>query len=55
MKDEIIDEIRKTRKKLDKLLKSDPQKFKDQIKKIEEDQKNRMVIGKPKYKNSIAA
>lgn len=55
MKKEPIDEIRGIRKQLEKLIKSNPRKFKEEIKKIEKENRNRIVVGRPKLKSKKAA
>jgi hypothetical protein len=55
MEKEPIDEIRGIRKKLDKMIKSNPKKFKEEIKRIEKESKNRIVVGRPKFKSKQAA
>jgi ElaB/YqjD/DUF883 family membrane-anchored ribosome-binding protein len=55
MADEIIEEIRKIRSDLDKLIKKDPAKFKKEIEEIEKKYKDRLVSGKPRYIKKSAA
>ena len=55
MEKEPIEEIRGIRKKLDKAVKSNPKKFKEEIKKIEKENRNRIVVGRPKFKSKKAA
>jgi hypothetical protein len=55
MEKEPIEEIRGIRKKLDKLIKSNPKKFKEEIKKFEKETKNRIIVGRPKFKSKKAA
>jgi hypothetical protein len=55
MKDEIIDEIRKIRSQLDKKMRSNPKKYNEEIKKLEKDNRSRIVSGRPKYKKPKAA
>jgi hypothetical protein len=55
MEREPIEEIRDIRRKLDKLIKSNPKNFKEDIKKIEKENRNRIVVGRPKFKSKKAA
>ena len=55
MADEIIEEIRKIRADLDKLIETDPAKFKKEIEDIEKRYKDRLVSGKPRYIKRSAA
>jgi len=55
MEKEPIEEIREIRKKLDKIIKSNPKKFREDIKRIEKENRNRIVVGHPKFKKRKAA
>jgi hypothetical protein len=55
MKDKIIDEIRAIRKKLDKEIEKNPQKFKDEIAAIQKKYRNRLVTLGPRLKKKSAA
>lgn len=55
MEKDPIAEIREVRKKLDRLFKTNPNKFKDEIKKIERENRNRIIVGTPKFKSNKAA
>jgi len=50
MKDEIMDEIRKIRNQLDRKMRTNPKKYDEEIKKLEKENRNRLVPGRPKYK-----
>jgi hypothetical protein len=55
MKDKIVEEIRAVRKKLDKLIEKDPQKFRDEITAIQMKYRDRLVTLGPKHKKKTAA
>ena len=55
MEKEPIEEIRGIRKKLDKLIKTNPRKFREEIKRIEKENISRIVVGRPKFKSKNAA
>jgi len=55
MKDKIIDEIRSIRKKMDKVIETNPEKFKKQIDAIRIKYQNRIVTLGPKYQKKNAA
>lgn len=55
MKDKIVEEIRAIRKKLDKVIEKDPQKFRDEIAAIQKKYRNRLVTLGPRLKKKSAA
>ena len=55
MKDKIIEEIRAIRKKMDKQIEKDPQKFRDEIAAIQKKYRSRLVTLGPRLKKKSAA
>lgn len=55
MKDEVLDELRKIKLKLEKRMLSNPKKFAEDMKKIEQENKHRLLVGKPRFKKPKAA
>jgi ElaB/YqjD/DUF883 family membrane-anchored ribosome-binding protein len=55
MKDKIIEEIRVIRKKMDKQIEKDPQKFRDEIAAIQKKYRSRLVALGPRLKKKSAA
>ena len=55
MKDKLVEEIRIVRKKMDKMIAKDPQKFRDEIAAIQKKYRNRLVNLGPRHKKKTAA
>jgi hypothetical protein len=55
MKDKIVEEIRAVRKKMDKMIEKEPQKFRDEIAAIQKKYRNRLVTLGPRHKKKSAA